>query len=131
MSNVVETLDRAALLDWYRRNRERSAQLFALVDDAALTTRPIPLRHPFVFYQGHLPAFSFLTLNERALGEKPIDPALEKLFERGIDPSSAAAALAHDRSQWHSHEAIEQFSRECDERVEAALATADLIDDRN
>jgi len=131
MSNVVETLDRAALLDWYRRNRERSAQLFALVDDAALTTRPIPLRHPFVFYQGHLPAFSFLTLNERALGEKPIDPALEKLFERGIDPSSAAAALAHDRSQWPSHEAIEQFSRECDERVEAALATADLIDDRN
>ena len=64
-------IDRKSLADWYRRNRERSAHIFGLVRDAAFYDRPIPLRHPFAFYEGHLPAFSFLTLNERALGERP------------------------------------------------------------
>jgi gamma-glutamyl hercynylcysteine S-oxide synthase len=72
MTHAAIALDRAYLLDWYRRNRERSAQLFALVDDSTYAQRPIALRHPFVFYQGHLPAFSFLTLNERSLDEAPV-----------------------------------------------------------
>ena len=62
--------------------------MLALIDDEAFYDRPIPLRHPFAFYEGHIPAFSFLTLSDRGLGEPPIDAALEKLFERGIDPSS-------------------------------------------
>ena len=72
-------------MDWYRRNRERSATLFALIDDEAFYDRPIPLRHPFAFYEGHIPAFSFLTLNERGLGEAPIDPASRR--------SSSAASI--------------------------------------
>ncbi|MBV8727657.1 MAG: SUMF1/EgtB/PvdO family nonheme iron enzyme [Candidatus Eremiobacteraeota bacterium] len=123
---MIATLDRQALVDWYRRNRERSAQLFALVEPQAYYTRPIPLRHPFAFYEGHLPAFSFLTLNERSLGEAPVDAGLEKLFERGIDPGSAQAAAQHDRSDWPSHEAIQVFAQACDQRVEAALATAQI-----
>ena len=130
MSNATLALDRAYLLNWYRRNRERSAHIFSLVDDSSLTERPIPLRHPFVFYQGHLPAFSFLTLNVRALGEAPIDTALEKLFERGIDPSSSEAARTHEQV-WPDQETVEQFGRACDERIEAALATAELVDDRH
>ena len=130
MSTSTVALDRAYLLDWYRRNRERSASIFALIDEASYTQRPIALRHPFVFYEGHLPAFSFLTLNERGLGEAPLDPTLEKLFERGIDPSSPDAAHAHERSSWPERAAIEAFSNACDERVRAALATAELAQDR-
>jgi gamma-glutamyl hercynylcysteine S-oxide synthase len=129
MSTSTVALDRAYLLDWYRRNRERSASIFALIDEASYTQRPIALRHPFVFYEGHLPTFSFLTLNVRALGEKPIDPKLEKLFERGIDPSSPDAARAHERSSWPDHATIEAFSNACDERVREALATAELVND--
>ncbi len=92
MISTTPRLDRESLIAWYRRNRERSAQLFALIDEAAYTQRPIPLRHPFIFYEGHLPAFSFLILNERGLRETPIDPALERLFERGIDPARPMAA---------------------------------------
>jgi iron(II)-dependent oxidoreductase len=121
-------LDREALIDWYRRNRERSASLFALVDEAAFLQRPIPLRHPFVFYEGHLPAFSFLTLNERALGEAPLDPALERLFERGIDPGSTNAARAHERADWPPRSEIERFGRACDERVIGAFERATLVD---
>jgi gamma-glutamyl hercynylcysteine S-oxide synthase len=128
MISTTRRLDRSALIDWYRRNRERSAQIFALLDDRAFLERPIPLRHPFVFYEGHLPAFSFLTLNERALGEAPIDATLEKIFERGIDPGSADAARAHERGDWPSRSQIEQFARACDERVIGALQHATLVD---
>ena len=128
MISTTTGLDRSTLVEWYRRNRERSATLFALIDDDAFTQRPIPLRHPFVFYEGHLPAFSFLTLNERALGEAPLDPALERLFERGIDPGSIDAARAHERADWPSRAEIERFARACDERVIAAFEGARLVD---
>lgn len=125
---AARTIDREALSRRYRSNRERSAALLALVDDDAYYTRPIPLRHPFAFYEGHIPAFSFLTLNERALGEPPIDPRLEKLFERGIDPSSATDARRHHRQDWPERAEIERFGGACDERVYAALARASLED---
>ena len=60
--------DRESLLAWYAENRRRSAEIFSLVDLEAYFERPIPLRHPFAFYEGHLPAFSFLVLCERGLG---------------------------------------------------------------
>lgn len=123
-------LDRDALAAWYRRNRERSAHLFGLVDTAAYYSRPIPLRHPFAFYEGHLPAFSFLVLNERALRQTPLDPNLEKLFERGIDPGSLDSARSHERADWPSRDEIEAFGRQCDERVYDAIANAKLVDDR-
>jgi gamma-glutamyl hercynylcysteine S-oxide synthase len=128
MISTTPGLDRSALIDWYRRNRERSAQLFALIDEDAFLMRPIPLRHPFLFYEGHLPAFSFLILNERALGQTPIDRAYERLFERGIDPGSAQTARAHDRSDWPSRSQVEAFARICDERVIDAYANATLVD---
>jgi gamma-glutamyl hercynylcysteine S-oxide synthase len=129
MISTTPGLNRSVLIDWYRRNRERSAQLFALIDDDAFLTRPIPLRHPFIFYEGHLPAFSFLTLNERALGQAPIDPVYEKLFERGIDPGSTDAARAHARSDWPSRAQVEAFARECDDRVIDAFQRGTLIDE--
>ena len=126
---MIAALDRQALVDWYRRNRERSAQLFSLVEPKAYYARPIPLRHPFAFYEGHLPAFNFLTLNERSLGELPVDSQLERLFERGIDPGSLDAAAKAQRAEWPSREAIQVFGEACDQRVEAALATADIVND--
>jgi gamma-glutamyl hercynylcysteine S-oxide synthase len=119
-------LDRAKLLDWYRRNRERTAAIFALVDPDAYYDRPIPLRHPFAFYEGHLPAFSFLVLNERGLGEPPIDRDFEHVFERGIDPASLDEARRHDRVDWPDRHAVAKFAARCDERVERALETAPI-----
>ena len=115
-------------MEWYRRNRERTASVFALVDPAAFYDRPIPLRHPFAFYEGHIPAFSFLTLNERGLTEAPIDPKFERLFERGIDPGSLDEAKRHDRGDWPDRTAVAAFAATCDERVENALRTARIDD---
>ncbi len=121
-------LDRKALLDRYRRNRARSEHIFGLIADDAFYARPIPLRHPFIFYEGHIPDFSFLTLNQRALGEPVIDAPLERLFERGIDPGSLDDAKRLDRADWPSRREVAAFALTCDERVENAIANARLDD---
>jgi gamma-glutamyl hercynylcysteine S-oxide synthase len=117
-------LNRAALIDWYRRNRARTAGIFGLVDERAFYGRPIPLRHPFAFYEEHIPDFSFLTLNVRGLGEPSLDPALERLFERGIDPATVAEAKGHDRTDWPARETVQRFAARCDARVLDAFGFA-------
>jgi formylglycine-generating enzyme required for sulfatase activity len=84
------------------------------------------LRHPFAFYEGHIPAFSFLVLNERGLREAPIDPALERIFERGIDPGSLTEAHHHERTDWPDRRAVSAFAALCDARVENALLNAPI-----
>src|SRR5437763_16347739 len=120
-------LDRPPLIDWYRRNRARSRALFDLVDDEAYYTKPIALRHPIVFYEGHLPAFSFNTLVKRGLGGSSIDERLERLFARGIDPSEAAADTTDDAlSSWPDRSVVRAFADEADRRVLDALVRGDL-----
>ena len=125
MQNVLApTLERADFLDWYRRNRARSARLFDMIDPLAYTSRPIPLRHPVVFYEGHLPAFSFITLARNALGMPSIDARLEKLFARGIDPADERAAQAQSINVWPTRDEVLAFGRDCDRAVIAGLQRA-------
>jgi len=110
-----------ALESSYIQNRARTRAILSTISNDAYWEAPIPLRHPFVFYHGHLPAFSFLTLNRRSRNEAPIDDALEELFRRGIDPEDRRQAndLAVDR--WPAREEVERFVGACDDRVMAAL----------
>jgi hypothetical protein len=128
MASTSTALDRRALLDWYSRNRARSNAIFDVVSEEAYYSRPISLRHPPVFYEGHLPAFSFNTLVKRGLGEPGIDARLETLFARGIDPheSAAQAGAQGDRGLWPSRADVQQFAEEADRRVADALARADI-----
>ena len=127
MATISPTLDRQPLIDWYTRNRERSKRLFDLVTEEAYYTRPISLRHPLVFYEGHLPGFSFNTLVKRGLGQPSIDPHLEALFARGIDPHESDAGSDMDaRKGWPSREEVRRFAEEADRRVLASLAGADI-----
>jgi hypothetical protein len=87
-------LDRPAILDRFTRTRARTRALFELLHDAAYYERPIALRNPVVFYEGHLPAFAVNTLVKKALGQAGVDEQLETIFARGIDPESEAAAVA-------------------------------------
>jgi len=126
---LASFVDRTALRRRYLGNRNRSAELFALVEPRAYFDRPIPLRHPIVFYEGHIPAFSFNKLVREALGGPSIDPSLERLFERGIDPASVTDAARHERDAWPDPVRVRAFGAACDAAVLRALATADLTDE--
>lgn len=128
VSSTVAPIDRSLLRLSYLGNRNRSAELFAIVEPAAMYDRPIELRHPIVFYEGHIPAFSFNKLVREGLGGPSIDPSLEKLFERGIDPSSSVDARRHERSSWPDRSVVHEFAEACDAQVLKALATGDLSD---
>ena len=121
-------LDRTELRLRYLSNRNRSAELFALVAPAVYYDRPIPLRNPIVFYEGHLPAFSFNKLVREALGGPSIDAEFERMFERGIDPPTVSDANRLAREGWPERRVVRAFGASCDAAVLQALAGADLLD---
>ncbi len=117
-------VDRQALASWYRRNRERSRTIFDLLDESSYYSQPIALRHPVVFYDGHLPAFSLNTLVKNGLGQPGIDAYLERLFARGIDPADVVAGAPP--FEWPARDVVRQFADEADRRVLAAIAEAEI-----
>ncbi len=118
-------LDRTTAIARYRQTRQRSRALFDLLADEAYYQQPIEARHPIVFYEGHLPAFSFNTLVKRALGGASIDERLERLFARGIDPDEAASGVQR-RETWPSRDEVRAFVQQADRRVVEALEHDDL-----
>jgi len=125
-------LDRDSLIAWYLRNRERSRRLFDLIDPDVYYSRPIALRNPIVFYEGHLPAFSIISLINRGLGRPGIDGRLERLFARGIDPDTvdSAAPRTGASTQWPSRQEVLAFGGAADEVVLTALRDAPFVEDR-
>ncbi|HXG88745.1 MAG TPA: SUMF1/EgtB/PvdO family nonheme iron enzyme [Vicinamibacterales bacterium] len=116
---------RAAAIQWYQKNRVRTAQLFDLLTDEAYYAQPISLRHPIVFYEGHLPAFSLNTLVKKALHRPGLDEHLERLFARGIDPDEASDASGKPFA-WPERGRVKEFVAAADALVLDALAHADL-----
>ncbi|MCY4508102.1 MAG: SUMF1/EgtB/PvdO family nonheme iron enzyme, partial [Acidobacteria bacterium] len=119
-------VDREACATWFRNTRERTAGLFDLLNPDAYYEQPIPLRHPVVFYEGHIPAFSVNTLIKRGLGRPGVDAGLELLFARGIDPESQAAADGAAVASWPSRETVRGYAARADRMVLDALERADV-----
>lgn len=120
------SIDRQGLAERFSRVRARTRALFALVTDEAYYARPISLRNPVVFYEGHLPAFAVNTLLKRGLGEAGIDPGLEAIFARGIDPDDEASAIARGNPVWPSRDIVQQYAEEADRRIAHALLQGDI-----
>ena len=119
-----QVVDRAATIDWFRETRRRTADLFGLLNPEAYYDQPIPLRHPVVFYEGHIPAFSVNTLLKRGLGRPGLDEDLEVLFARGIDPEDSASADGAALDAWPSRDTVRAYANRADEAILDALAHA-------
>jgi hypothetical protein len=79
-------LERARLEARFLSAWARSDQLFRLVRDSEMLSQPIVWRHPFIFYVGHLPAFTWNQIGRGILDWKSFNPYFDDLFCRGIDP---------------------------------------------
>jgi iron(II)-dependent oxidoreductase len=119
-------LDRPALLDRFRRSRARTQAMFDLLDEDAYYARPIALRNPIVFYEGHLPAFAVNTLVRRALGRPGIDERLEVIFARGIDPEDEARAVARGNPAWPARDAVRAYAAAADALIEEVILNEPL-----
>src|SRR4051794_1276503 len=106
----ASSLDRPALLDRFRRLRARTRELFGLLEGSVYYERPIALRNPIVFYEGHLPAFAVNTLIRKGLGGPGIDAELEVIFARGIDPETEAMAVARGNPAWPTRETVAAYA---------------------
>jgi ergothioneine biosynthesis protein EgtB len=88
---------RRSFEDRFTATWARTDQLFGIVPPDAILTRPIALRHPFIFYVGHLPAFAWNHVCRGVLGRESFDPRFDEMFERGIDPD------VDDPERCHAH----------------------------
>jgi iron(II)-dependent oxidoreductase len=113
-------LDREMLLRWFHDGRARTREVFAIPKPETYYERPILLRNPIVFYEGHLPAFSVNTLIKLALKQPGVDAGYEVLFERGIDPDSVDAAKP-PTDQWPSRRCVQEYAAKADALIERAL----------
>lgn len=74
------------LRDRFHAVWSRSDEIFEILPKGELLAQPIVWRHPFIFYVGHLPAFSFNQICGGVLHWPSFNSYFDDLFCRGIDP---------------------------------------------
>jgi iron(II)-dependent oxidoreductase len=103
--------------------RSRTDELFGIVREEALYDRPIPERHRIIFYVGHVEAFDWNLLGNRAFGLRSFHPAFDRLFAFGIDPVNGS--LPKDvPSDWPHREEIDRYNRRLRELLDNAIEEA-------
>src|ERR1700676_779706 len=105
--------------------RTRTDEIFRMVREDALYERPIRERHRIIFYVGHVEAFDWNLLAERAFGLKPFQRQFDQLFSFGIDPVDGG--LPSDTpADWPERRDVERYVTrlrdELDRAIERALA---------
>jgi iron(II)-dependent oxidoreductase len=105
--------------------RAQTDDLFRIVRDEAIYDRPIPERHRIIFYLGHVEAFDWNLLAQRAFGLQSKTRTFDDLFAFGIDP--VGGGLPSDApSDWPERAEVDSYNRrlrnELDHAIEHALA---------
>jgi len=121
-------ITREDLVRWYRAGRKLSKAIFSIPVESAYYERPIDLRNPIVFYEGHLPAFAVNTLIKLAMQQGGIDEHYEVLFARGIDPDSADA-VKNPTDVWPKRNDVLRYGMQADAMIEDTLGYAEIEND--
>src|SRR5882672_12092806 len=115
-SDMVETIADRLTEAWTRTDR-----IFELLAPDSWLAQPIALRHPFIFYLGHLPAFAWNHVGGGVLDQLPFNAAFDELFSRGIDPDVDDPTHCHDHPEvpdrWPSLDEVLSYR----DRVRTAL----------
>ncbi|KAJ3150315.1 hypothetical protein HK101_001965 [Irineochytrium annulatum] len=97
-----------------------------MIPPTSLLEKPISLRHPYIFYLGHIPAFTDIQLS-RALSEPLTTPCnFAEIFERGIDPDIDDTSVCNPHSRvpdtWPELSSILAYRDACRDRLRRTLA---------
>ncbi|MGA7413247.1 MAG: SUMF1/EgtB/PvdO family nonheme iron enzyme [Bryobacteraceae bacterium] len=108
--------------------RHESDRLFEILLPQFLYDRPIAERHRVVFYVGHLDAFDYIQNCREGLGVQSPEPALDALFQAGIDPDSGHLPMDAP-SDWPTLDRIKAYVNKTREAVDRLLeeAPADAV----
>ncbi len=103
--------------------RARTDEVFRVVREEAMYDRPIPERHRIIFYVGHVEAFDWNLLAQRAFGLRSFQRTFDHLFAFGIDPVNGG--LPSDTpADWPSREEVERYNRRLREELDRAIEHA-------
>ena len=123
---MAETIEERLTAVWARTDR-----IFDILTPETWLAQPIALRHPFIFYLGHLPAFAWNHVCGGVLDCQPFNALFDDLFSRGIDPDVDDPSHCHDHpevpARWPALGEVLDYR----DRVRAAvLAAAGPVADR-
>src|SRR5215470_10225993 len=100
--------------------RTRTDEVFRIVRNEAIYERPIAERHRIIFYVGHVEAFDWNLLAERAFGLKPFQREFDQLFAVGIDPVDGG--LPSDTpTDWPELEEVQRYNRRLRDQLDRAI----------
>src|SRR5260370_19404317 len=103
--------------------RARTDEVFRIVREEAIYDRPIAERHRIVFYIGHVEAFDWNLLAQRAFGLQSFHPSFDQLFAFGIDPVGGGLPTDQPRD-WPGREEIEQYNQRLRSELDNSIALA-------
>ena len=103
--------------------RKRTDDVFRIVREDAIYDRPIAERHRIIFYIGHVEAFDWNLLAQRAFGLKSFHPSFDHLFAFGIDPVDGG--LPTDQpSDWPARGEVDAYNEQLRNRLDQVIARA-------
>src|SRR5258708_22013701 len=103
--------------------RTRTDEVFRIVREDALYDRPIAERHRIIFYIGHVEAFDWNLLAQRAFGLRSFHPTFDQLFAFGIAPVGAGLPTDQPRDS-PACEEIEQYNQQLPSELGEAIPRA-------
>jgi iron(II)-dependent oxidoreductase len=103
--------------------RKQTDELFGIVREEAMYDRPIAERHRVVFYLGHVEAFDWNLLAQRAFGLRSFHESFDKLFAFGIDP--VGGGLPTDKAtDWPTRQEVERYKLKIRDELDLAITKA-------
>ncbi len=111
---------------YFHATFERYEQLFeTLASDEAYYRKPIPLRHPLIFYLGHTATFFINKLVLAGLIDKRINAKFESIFAVGVDEMSWDD-LDETHYDWPRVDEVKAYRAMVREAVDRIIQTAPL-----
>ena len=126
LNGADTTAKREEIRAYFHATFDRYEQLFeVLTGAAAFTEKPIPLRHPLIFYYGHTATFFINKLLLAGLLPARINPRFESIFAVGVDEMSwDDLNAAHDG--WPSADEVWGYRRQVRAAVDGVISAMPL-----